>query len=52
MEKGGLSWAWTDGKICIGRRKAVDPGAQGTEGTDVAVGKLLSGGSRIRKCAC
>lgn len=39
-----LSWASVGGKICLGRGKVVETGAQGTEGTEVAVGKSLSGG--------
>ena len=41
-----------DGKSCMGRGKVVDNGAQGTEDTEVAVVKPLSGGSLVRKCAC
>lgn len=38
-----------DGRRCKGRGKAVDTGAQGTEGTEVAVGKVLRDGSLRRK---
>lgn len=34
MEKWDLSRACAEGKICIGRGKAVDIGAQGTKGRD------------------
>lgn len=46
MKKEDLSWAlkrWSDGQICIGRGKGwISIRAQGTEGTEVAVEKLLS----------
>ena len=53
MEKWDFNWSWKDNKICIdGGKGKWACGAQVTEGTEAAVGKLLSGGSLVGKCAC
>lgn len=52
MGKSDLSWASTDGQMCLGGGMGGGAGDQGTEVIEAAAGKLLGGKSLMRTCVC